>query len=100
MSCVTAADTTTIGLFTSTPIGISAQSFDLAGVPKDPGVAPAELMRWLAEQVALGDGPLGDDARTLQGIAFQVGALVEDDQRMARDLRWVSAFPTARAAAR
>ena len=100
VSYVTAADTTTIGLFTSTPIGTSAQTFYVAGVPKDPGVAPAELTRRLAEQVALGDALLADDARTLQGIDFQVGALVEDDQAMARYMRWVSAFPTARAAAR
>lgn len=57
-------------------------------------------MRRLAEQVALGDALLADDARTLQGIGFQVGALVEADPAMARDLRWVSAFPIARAAAR
>ena len=100
VSYVTAADTTTIGLFTSTPIGTSAQTFYVAGVPKDPGVAPAELTRRLAEQVALGDALLADDARTLQGIDFQVGALVEDDQAMARYMRWVSAFPTTRAAAR
>ena len=100
VSYVTAADTTTIGLFTSTPIGSTAQTYYVAGVPKDPNLAPAELERRLAQQVALGDSLLADDAQTLQGIEFQVGALVEEDQAMARYMRWVSAFPKARAAGR
>lgn len=100
VSYVTAAETTTIGLFTSTPIGTASQTYYVAGVPKDPDLSPAELERRLAEQVALGDVLLADDARTLAGIDFQVGALVEEDQAMARYMRWVSSFPAARAAGR
>ena len=35
-----------------------------------------------------------------QSVDQLVGALVEEDRAMARYMRWVSAFPTARAAAR
>lgn len=98
VSYVTAGDTTTVGLFTSTPVGTCAQTFYVAGVPKDASLSPQELERRLAEQVALGDALLRDDARTLDGIRFQAGTFVDEDQAMARYMRWVWSFPSARAA--
>jgi len=95
VSYVTAAQYETVGLFTSTPVGCTAQSYYVAGVPKDSAVADEELERRLQEQVALGDTLLVDDARTLTGIRFKAGALVEEDQAMAKYLRWVHAFPKA-----
>jgi phenylpropionate dioxygenase-like ring-hydroxylating dioxygenase large terminal subunit len=99
VSFITDGATKSIGLFTSTPVGTRAQTFYVAGVPKDPDVAPAELEKRLAEQEALGDALLVDDARTLTGIRFKVGALVAEDQAMARYLRWVEQFPKADPAA-
>lgn len=95
VSFLTVTDHTTIGLFTSTPVGDRSQSFYVAAVPKDPDASPAEMEKRLAEQEAFGDGLLADDARTLTGIRFQVGTLVGDDQAMVRYLKWVSAFPMA-----
>lgn len=99
VSYVTAAQYETVGLFTSTPVGCEAHSYYVAGVPKSSTVAPEELERRLQEQIALGDALLVDDARTLTGIRFKAGALVEEDQAMAKYLRWVDAFPKAAPAA-
>ena len=99
VSYVTRGETTSIGLFTSTPVGSSAQSYCVAAVPKDPAVAPAELAKRLEQQEALMDALLVDDARTLTGIRFKVGTLLKEDRAMARFLRWVHAFPTAAPAA-
>jgi phenylpropionate dioxygenase-like ring-hydroxylating dioxygenase large terminal subunit len=95
VSYVTIAQTTSLGLFTSTPVGSTAQSYCMAAVPREAGVAPAELEKRLLEQEALMDALLADDARTLTGIRFKVGTLVGEDRAMAKFLRWVSAFPTA-----
>ena len=95
VSYVTAAETESVGLFTSTPVGSTAQSYYVAGVPKDPAVDESELQRRLDEQIALGDALLVDDARTLTGIRFKVGTLVEEDQAMAKFMRWVATFPKA-----
>ncbi|HZO08891.1 MAG TPA: Rieske 2Fe-2S domain-containing protein [Myxococcota bacterium] len=95
VSYVTAAATTSIGLFTSTPVARAAQSFVVAAVPDDPALPAAELEERLRRQEALMDALLADDARTLTGIRFKVGTLVGDDRAMARFLRWVAAFPTA-----
>jgi phenylpropionate dioxygenase-like ring-hydroxylating dioxygenase large terminal subunit len=99
VSYLTVAETTSIGLFTSTPVGSTAQSYCIAAVPKDPSLAPGELEDRLRRQEALMDTLLADDARTLTGIRFKVGALVGEDRAMAKFLRWVSAFPTAAPAA-
>jgi phenylpropionate dioxygenase-like ring-hydroxylating dioxygenase large terminal subunit len=99
VSYVTAADYESIGLFTSTPVGSTAQSYYVAGVPNDPAVPSAELDRRLNEQIALGDALLVDDARTLTGIRFKAGTLVDEDETMAKFLRWVHAFPKAAPAA-
>jgi len=99
VSFVTLAEHATTGLFTSTPIGSSAQSYYIAGVPKDPDVATSELHKRLEEQEALGDALLVDDVRTLTGIRFKVGAFVAEDQAMAKYLRWVEKFPKAAPAA-
>jgi len=96
---VTVGETTSIGLFTSTPVGSTAQSYCVAAVPTDPAVAPAELAKRLEQQEALMDALLVDDARTLTGIRFKVATLVKEDRAMARFLRWVHAFPTAAPAA-
>jgi len=95
VSYVTLAETESVGLFTSTPIGSTAQSYYVAGVPKDPAVEAAELQRRLDAQIALGDALLVDDARTLTGIRFKVGALVQEDRAMMEFMRWVHAFPKA-----
>jgi hypothetical protein len=55
----------------------------------------SELERRLKEQIALGDALLVDDARTLTGIHFKAGTLLEEDQAMAKYMRWVHDFPTA-----
>jgi phenylpropionate dioxygenase-like ring-hydroxylating dioxygenase large terminal subunit len=99
VSYVTAAETTSIGLFTSTPVGTMAQSFVVAAVPNDSALAPDELDRRLIQQEALMDALLADDARTLTGIRFRVGTLLKEDRAMARFLRWVHGFPTADPAA-
>lgn len=99
VSYVTAADYESIGLFTSTPVGSTAQSYYVAGVPNDPNVSSAELERRLAEQIALGDALLVDDVRTLTGIRFKAGTLIDEDEAMAKFLRWVHAFPKAAPAA-
>ena len=95
VSHVTLAETESVGLFTSTPIGSTAQSYYVAGVPEDPTVEASELQQRLDAQLALGDTLLVDDARTLTGIRFQVGALVEGDRTMAKYMRWVDEFPKA-----
>jgi phenylpropionate dioxygenase-like ring-hydroxylating dioxygenase large terminal subunit len=99
VSYVTVAETTSIGLFTSTPVGSTAQSYVVAAVPNDPGLAPEELAQRLQQQEALMDALLVDDARTLTGIRFRVGTFLKEDRAMARFLRWVHAFPTADPAA-
>lgn len=99
VSYLTVAETTSIGLFTSTPIGSAAQSYVVAAVPNDVGVAPEELEQRLKGQEALMDALLVDDARTLTGIRFRVGTLLKEDRAMAQFLRWVHAFPTADPAA-
>jgi phenylpropionate dioxygenase-like ring-hydroxylating dioxygenase large terminal subunit len=99
VSYVTIGATTSVGLFTSTPVGSTAQSYCVAAVPTGAGVAPEELEKRLLEQEALMDALLVDDARTLTGIRFKVGALVKEDRSMVKFLRWVSGFPTAAPAA-
>lgn len=95
VSYLTAAETESVGLFTSTPLASTAQTYWVAGVAKDPEVEGAELQRRLVEQIALGDALLIDDARTLTGIPFKIGVLVEEDQGMAKFMRWAAAFPKA-----
>jgi phenylpropionate dioxygenase-like ring-hydroxylating dioxygenase large terminal subunit len=99
VSYVTVAETTTVGLFASTPIGSTAQSYCVAAVPHDAGCSDAELEARLCAQEALMDALLADDARTLTGIRFKAGALIDEDRAMVRFLQWVSAFPTAAPAA-
>ena len=99
VSYVTVADTTTIGLFTSTPIGSAAQSYYVAGVLDESDVEPQELERRLQRQERLADDLLADDSRTLTGIRFKVGTLLKEDRSMVKFLRWVSEFPKAAPAA-
>ncbi|HPG27056.1 MAG: Rieske 2Fe-2S domain-containing protein [Spirochaetaceae bacterium] len=99
VSFSTVADTTTVGLFTSTPIGRTCQTYYVACVPKSEVASAEERRKQIAEQEALGDGLLADDARTLQGIRFRAGALVAEDQAMARYMEWVARFPRADPAA-
>ncbi len=99
VSYVTVAESTTIGLFASTPVGSVAQSYAVAAVPMDSDASSEELEGRLAQQEALMDVLLADDARTLSGIRFKVGTLLKEDRAMARFLRWVHAFPTADPAA-
>lgn len=93
VSFLTVTDHTTVGLFTTTPVGTVSQSYYVAAVPKDPDASPAEIEKRLAEQEVFGDGLLADDARTLTGIRFQVGTMIEGDRAMVRYLKWVAAFP-------
>ena len=93
---VTVGDSATAGLFTSTPVGTVAQSYYVAGVPKDPNASEEALRARLAEQEALGDSLLADDARTLTGIRFQVGSFVKEDRAFAKFLQWVHDLPTQR----
>ncbi len=97
VSFQTVTDHTTIGLFTSTPIGTSAQTYYVAAVPKDADSDDAEIDRLLDEQQKFGDDLLVDDARTLTGIDFKVGSLVAGDRAMATYLQWVHRFPRAEA---
>jgi hypothetical protein len=99
VSFQTVTDHTTIGLFTSTPIGTTAQSYYVAAVPKDPDISQADLEKRLAEQETFGNDLLVDDARTLAGIRFKVGSLLAADQAMVRYMQWVSRFPKADPAA-
>lgn len=95
VSFQTVTDHTTIGLFTSTPVGTTAQTYYIAAVPKDPALSQADLEKRLAEQETFGDDLLVDDARTLTGIDFKVGTLVAGDRAMATYLQWVHKFPCA-----
>ena len=99
VSYVTLAEHTTVGLFTSTPIGSQAQSYYVAGAPRSPDMSMSELEKRVAEQEALGDALLVDDVRTLTGIRFKVGSFVAEDQAMAQYLRWIDQFPKASPAA-
>ncbi len=99
VSFQTVTDHTTIGLFTSTPIGNTAQTYYVAAVPRDPEASPADLEKRLDEQETFGNDLLADDARTLTGIDFKVGTLVAGDRAMTTYMQWVSAFPKAEPAA-
>lgn len=95
VSFQTVTDHTTIGLFTSTPVGTTAQTYYVAAVPKDPDLDDDTLDKRLAEQVKFGEDLLIDDARTLRGIRFQAGSLVSGDRAMVTYMQWVRRFPTA-----
>ncbi len=95
VSFQTVTDHTTIGLFTSTPLQTTAQTYYVAAVPRDASLAPSELEARLAEQVKFGSDLLVDDARTLTGIRFKVGSLVGGDRAMVTYMQWVNDFPTA-----
>ena len=95
VSFQTVTDHTTVGIFTSTPIGDRAQTWYVAAVPRDAGLSEGEVEARLDEQQKFGDDLLVDDARTLQGIRFKVGSLVAGDRAMATYLQWVGRFPTA-----
>jgi len=95
VSFQTVTDHTTVGLFTSTPIGTTAQTYYVAAVPKDAGLTEQELDARLAEQVRFGEDLLVDDARTMTGIRFQVGSLVGGDRAMVDFMQWVARFPKA-----
>ena len=99
VSFQTVTDHTTIGLFTSTPIGTAAQTYYIAAVPREAGASEADLAQRLAEQEKFGDDLLVDDARTLTGIQFKVGSLVAGDRAMVTFLQWVHDFPRAEAGA-
>ena len=99
VSFQTVTDHTTIGIFTSTPIGTKAQTYYVAAVPRDASLSEAQLDARLAEQQKFGDDLLVDDARTLQGIRFKVGTMVAGDRAMVTYMQWVSRFPTADPAA-
>ena len=92
---LTVSEETTAGLFTSTPIGDRAQTFYTSGVPREAARDDADLARLLDEQEAFGDGLLADDYRTLQGLRFQAGTLVEGDRALVDYMQWVDAFPRA-----
>ena len=53
-----------------------------------------------AAPTAFVDNLLADDIRVMTGISFRAGTFVQEDQPMARWLRWVHAFPVADPAAR
>ena len=95
VSFQTVTDHTTVGIFTSTPIGDRAQTWYVAAVPRDGGLSESEIDARLDEQQKFGDDLLVDDARTLQGIRFKVGSLVAGDRAMVTYMQWVSRFPTA-----
>ncbi len=95
VSFQTVTDHTTLGLFTSTPIGTTAQTFYIAAVPREAGLDESALRMRVAEQEKFGDDLLVDDARTLTGIRFKVGTLLDEDRAMKTYMQWVSRFPTA-----
>ena len=95
VSFQTVTDHTTVGSFTSTPIGDRAQTWYVAAVPRNEGLSDPEIDARLDEQQKFGDDLLVDDARTLQGIRFKVGSLVAGDRAMVTYMQWVSRFPTA-----
>ena len=95
VSFQTVTDHTTIGLFTSTPVGTTAQTYYVAAVPRDAGLSAAELEARLDQQQKFGDDLLVDDARTLEGIRFRPGTMVAGDRAMVTYMQWVSRFPAA-----
>lgn len=96
---VTVGATTTVGVTTATPVGTSLELYMVACAPRDTSRTPESLDAELREQEAFVDNLLADDIRVMTGIAFRAGTFVQEDQPMARWLRWVHAFPVADPAA-
>lgn len=96
---VTVGKSTTVGVTTATPVGTSLELYLVACVARDAGLTEDAIDAQLREQEDFVDGLLADDVRVMTGISFRVGTLLEEDQPMARYLRWVHAFPVADPAA-
>ena len=96
---VTVGQTTTVGVTTATPVGTSLELYLVACAAKDAGRSPEAIDSELREQEGFVDALLADDIRVMTGIAFRAGTFVQEDQPMARWLRWVHAFPVADPAA-
>ncbi len=96
---VTVGQTTTIGVTTATPVGTSLELYLVACAPNDASRSPEAIDSELREQETFVDNLLADDIRVMTGIAFRAGTFVQEDQPMARWLRWVHAFPVADPAA-
>lgn len=92
---VTVAGMTSIGLFTLTPIGTESHSYFVSAAPTSLGYPAEDVERCIAFQEQFSAGLLIDDVRTLSGLRFQVGSLVQEDKSMIDFLKWVQRFPTA-----
>lgn len=97
---VTVGSSTTVGVTTATPVGTSLELYMVACAPKDATRTPESIDAELREQERFVDNLLADDIRVMTGIAFRAGTFLQEDQPMARWLRWVHAFPVADPAAR
>ncbi len=93
VSYVTVTDTTSIGLFTLTPVGTESHSYFVSAAATDQGHSDEEIKRRLNFQDRLADALLVDDVRTLTGIRFKVGSMVKEDRPLVEFLRWVCKFP-------
>lgn len=92
---VTVGATTTAGVTTATPVGTALELYMVACVAKDESRSPEAIDAELREQEKFVDDLLADDIRVLTGMAFRVGTFVQEDQPMARWLRFVHGFPVA-----
>jgi phenylpropionate dioxygenase-like ring-hydroxylating dioxygenase large terminal subunit len=100
VSYVTVGRTTSIGLFTLTPVGTKSQSYFVSVAPAGAARSDEDVQSALAYQDRLADALLVDDVRTLTGIRFHVGSLVKEDRPLVDFLKWVNEFPSSAPAAR
>lgn len=93
VSYVTAGEVDSMGLFTSTPVGVGSQSYYVAATPRA-GDGAEEDRLLLQEHLA--DELLKDDTQAFAGMRFHRGALVAEDRSIVRFLRYVHEQPTWR----
>jgi phenylpropionate dioxygenase-like ring-hydroxylating dioxygenase large terminal subunit len=91
VSYVTGGQVDSMGLFTSTPIGVGSQSYYVAATLPGPDSEVEERLR-LQEHIA--DELLKDDTRAFAGMRFKQGAFVSEDKSVVRYLSYVRGFPT------
>lgn len=91
VSYVTTGSVDSMGMFTSTPCRVGAQSYYLAATPRDGGDEAIEAR--LAYQEAIADALLVDDTRAFAGMEFREGAFVAADRHLVRWFRHARTYP-------
>lgn len=88
-------NTTSVGLFTMTPVGKQSHSYSIAAAINNEGHSPEQKEERLNFQKNFADMLLVDDIRTLSGIQFKVGTMLREEQALVNFLKWVHQFPSA-----